>query len=221
MQAAAAKVTSATGVLSVTGTAGVDGTFAEKLSGGKVVAYDMTMTVKGSGQDISFEMRLIDGKAYLGGSILTELGAGNKKWALISTTSSNAGIRTMANAMSGYLDSANAAQYNAYAQAATSITDEGTTTVGSIPAHQYKLEVDVAALAKSISGSSATSMKTLAGSGIKSIPVTLALDSSDRVVDAKSSIAVSGVTEDTDFKITAYDGPVSIDAPAAADVYTG
>jgi hypothetical protein len=41
------------------------------------------------------------------------------------------------------------------------------------------------------------------------------------MVQAVSSITAGGVTSTTDFKVTAYDGLVTVTAPAASDVYTG
>ena len=222
MQAASAKATSATGELTITGSAAANGSFTETLRDGKAVAVDMKMSMQASGQDLDFEMRLVDGKIYLGGGLLEQLGAGGKEWALASSQSSNAALRTMATQMGSYLDSATAAQYSTYAEAATAVRDQGTTTIGSIPAHRYELTVDVAALQKSLGDSSnAESMSALTSAGVKTLPVSLALDSSDRVVDATINITVGSTTVDTDFRITAYDSPVTITAPDDADVYSG
>lgn len=223
LDAAMSRTKTVKATLSVSGTLAESGTMSETLSGGRVTGIDMSINLKLSGQDVPLKMKIVDGKTYLNSSlILSSLDVGSKHWALVSAKSSNATLRSMAASLDGVLSSANAAQYSAYSAASTSIVDKGPTRVGSIPAHRYQLTVDVGTLADSMpAGLTATAMRSLASSGTKTIPVTLSLDSAGRMVEAVSSIAMGGVTSTTDFKVIAYDEPVTIAAPAASDVYIG
>jgi hypothetical protein len=159
---------------------------------------------------------------YLGGTtVLKSLNAGTKKWALASTTSRNTTLRNLATQLDGYLNTASANQYEQYAAAAKSIVDAGPAPVGGATAHRYEVTVDVEALAKSSTGSARTSMEALVNSGVTSLPTTLWLDASNRVVQSHSTVKVRGITSTATFKVTGYNVPVSIKAPLAADVYTG
>ena len=223
LKAAIAKVKSLKG--SITESAGpvkVTGSFGETLAGGHVDALDMSMIVSEESSDVPLRMLIVGGKVYLGGAaILGALDIGTKKWALASTTSKNPTLQKLATQLDGYLDTASATQYEQYAAAAKSIADRGTTQLGGISAHRYDVTVDVAALAKSLTGSAKTSMETLADTGLTTLPTTLWLDGSNRVVQSNSTVEVRGITSTSSFKVTGYDVPVIVKAPAAADVFTG
>ncbi len=223
LKAANATVKSLKGsIVVVAGPVKVSGSFGETLSGGQVNALDMSMFVSEGSKDIPIRMLIVDGKVYLGGtSILQSLDAGTKKWALASKTSTNATLRNLADQLDGYLTTASANQYEQYAAAAKSIVDAGAVSVGGVSAHRYNVTVDVAALAKSSTGSAKTSMEALANAGVASLPTTLWLDKSNRVVQSGSTVKVSGVTTTTTFKVTGYNVPVTVKAPAPADVFTG
>lgn len=200
----------------------VTGSFGETLSGGQVNALDMTMYITEDSTEVPLRMLIVDGKVYLGGTtILKSLNAGTKKWALASKTSKNTTLRNLADQLDGYLTTASANQYEQYAAAAKTIVDGGSAPVGGISAHRYEVTVDVAALAKSSTGSAKTSMEALANAGVATLPTTLWLDGSNRVVQSSSTVKVSGVTSTSTFKVTGYNVPVTVKAPAAADVFTG
>ncbi len=223
MQAGNAKVSTLKGAITVeSGPIDVSGTFNETLAASKVSAIDMSMFLKQSGESLPLRMLIVDNKFYIGGStLLTALKAGNKKWALVSKSSKNAALSKLADQLDGYLQSASAQQYELFAKAARSIVDNGEQKLGGVQAHKYTVTVDVVALGKLMSGTSQTSMQALADSGIKTLPTTLWLDDDHRVIQSESTIKVSGVTTHTVFKVTNYNVPVSITAPAASDVYTG
>ncbi|MET3804751.1 hypothetical protein ABIB25_001747 [Nakamurella sp. UYEF19] len=223
LQSANVKNTSITGSIGVDSTgATVKGTFEESLSAGQVTAIDMKMTVGLSGQSVAFNMLIKDNRVYIGGTtMMTALGAGDKKWALASKTSSNTQLRTLAGQLDGYLDTASADQYTLFARAASSVKDAGEQPLGSITAHRYDVTVDTAKAAALMTGASKTSMQAAVDAGVREVPTTLWLDGQDRLVEADSTVALRGVKSTTSFKVTDYDTPVTITAPAASDVYTG
>lgn len=200
----------------------VSGSFGETLSGGQVSALDMSMFISEGSTDVPLRMLIVGGKVYLGGStVLKSLNVGAKKWALASRDSGNATLRNLAAQLDGYLNTASANQYEQYAAAARSIVDAGPASVGGLSVHRYDVTVDVKALAKISTGTAKASMETLVSAGVTSLPTTLWLDGSNRVVQSGSTLKVKGVTSTATFKVTGYNVPVTIKAPAAADVYTG
>ena len=183
---------------------------------------DMTLFIKTGGQSIPLKVLIVDDQVYLGGSeILGALKAGTKKWALASTSSSNSTLRSLANQLDGLLGSASANQYQLFAQAAKSITDGGATRLGQVDAHKYVITVDVAKLSGLMTGTAKSSMEAVLASGVTTIPSTIWLDQSGRVIQTRTAVTVASVSSDTLFKVTAYNTPVVIKAPAKADVYTG
>ena len=153
--------------------------------------------------------------------MLTAVGATDKQWALVNVKSSNSTLRGMADQLDGYLNSASTDQYTGYALAARTVVDRGPDLVGAIRTEKYDVDVDVAAAARSMKGSARRSMETLVTAGVKTLPVTLSLDGSNRLVQSVTHLKAGGVDSDTIFRVTRYDTPVSIRVPAAADVYTG
>lgn len=223
LKAANAGVKSLKGSIGVTASSvKVTGTFEETISGAQVGAFDMSMFISEGSNDLPLRMLIVDGKVYIGGtSVLKSLNAGTKKWALASANSKNPALRTLAGQLDGYLTTASANQYELYATAARSIVDAGPERVGSVDAHRYDATVDVATLAKTSPASTRASMEALAKAGVSTLPVTLWLDPSGRLLQSESTVKFSGITSQSTFKVTGYNVPVSIKAPAASDVYTG
>ena len=189
---------------------------------GRVDALDMSMFISEGSNDVPSRMLIIGNKIYLGGNaVLQSLDAGSKKWALASGTSKNARLRRLAEQFNGYLTTASANQDELYASAAKSIVDGGFQQLGAVTAHRYTVTVDVVALSKLAHGPTRTSMETLADSGVRTLPTTLWLDSADRLVESETTVKVGGTTSTSIFKVVGYNGPVSIKAPPAADLFTG
>ena len=200
----------------------VTGTFGETLSGGQVTALDMSMFISEGSNDLPLRMLIVDRKVYIGGTtLLKSLNAGTKKWALASADSKNSSLRTLAAQLDGYLTTASANQYELYAIAAKSIMDGGPDRVGAVSAHRYEVVVDVAKLAAASPASARASMEALVKAGVTTLPATLWLDPSGRLLQSESTVKVSGLTSKSTFKVTGYNVAVSIKAPATADVYTG
>lgn len=224
MQAANAGIKTMRGSIAVTaGPLTEQGTFSETLSGGTASAIDMTLFVKSNGQRLPIKVLIVDHKVYLGGSeILSALKAGDKQWALASASSGNSNLRSLATQLDGLLESTSADQYRLFAEAAKSITDGGIAKLGRLDTHKYVITVDVAKLARLVTGRTKASMNAVLAAGVKTMPSTIWLDgSSGRIVQSTSDVAVGGVTSDTLFKVTGYNTPVVINAPAPAEVYTG
>lgn len=223
MKAANAGVKSLKGSISVdAGPASVTGSFGETLADGQVNALDMSMFIAQGTEKVALRLLIVNSKIYLGGTtVLKSLNVGSKKWALAGTNSKNATLRNLADQLSGYLTTASANQYELYAAAAKKIVDGGEAKIGTVAAHRYDITVDVTALAKASSASVKASAEVLAKAGITTLPTTLWLDSSNRLVQSSSTVTVSGITSKTLFKVNAYNVPVTIRAPAAADVFTG
>lgn len=223
MKAANAGLTSAKGSISVVaGAANISGAFGETITAGQVNALDMSMFIAEGTHKVSLRLLIVGGKIYLSGAaVLSSLNVGPKKWALVSTDSKNASLRALAGQLSGYLTSASANQYQQYAAAAKSVVDGGPGKIGTVAVHRYDITVDVAALAKASPASTRASIEALARSGVTTLPTTLWLDSSNRLVQSESTVKVSGVTSKSTFEISAYNVPVTIKAPAAGDVFTG
>ena len=223
MVVANSSVKSLTGSLSVVaGTTAVDGTFGETVSGGKVSAIDMSLFLKSDGRNVALQMLIVGGRVYLGGTgILAALGAGDKKWALASTSSSNSALKSLGTQLSGYLDTGSANQYALYGQAARTVLDQGPVTLGTVKAHKFFVTADVAKLIPLLSGPTRTSMQAAVDAGVTTLPTTIWLDSSDRLVQASSTVKFAGVTSASVFKVSAYDVAVAISPPASSDVYTG
>ncbi len=223
MQAANAGIKTMRGSISVTaGPLSEEGTFSETLSGGKASAIDMALFIKTNGQSIPLKVLIVDDKVYLGGSeMLSALNAGGKKWALASASSGNTTLRTLATTMQGVLESASANQYQLFAEAAKSISDEGASKLGQVDAHKYVITVDVAKLSTLLTGTTKKSMEAVLAGGLETIPSTIWLDGSGRVVQTTTKVTAGDITSDTLFKVIAYNTPVVIKAPADTDVYTG
>jgi hypothetical protein len=208
----------------VAGTTAEDGTFSETLSGGKISAIDMSVFVRSGAQNLALKVLIVDNKVYVGGSeIMTALNAGSRKWALAGPSSANATLRTIGTQLAGYLDSASANQYALYGQAARSVVDQGSVLLGTVRAHKYGLSVDVLKLAKLLPAtkSQANSMQALADAGVTTIPTTIWLDASDRLVQVSSTVKLADISSATVFRVGSYNTSVVITAPAAADVFTG
>ena len=180
------------------------------------------MFLKSNGEDLTLQLLIVGGKVYLGGStVLAALNAGSKKWALASKNSGNPALRTLAGQLDSYLGTASAGQYELYARAARSIVDDGAQQLGGVSTHKYTVTVDVATLAKLMTGTSAASVQALLASGVTALPTTIWFDPTDRVVQSTSTVKTGGVTTTSQFKVTAYNVAVAIKAPNPADVYTG
>ena len=225
MQAANAGIKTMRGSIAVTaGPLTEQGTFSETLSGGTASAIDMTLFIKSGGQSLPIKVLIVDDKVYLGGSeILSALKAGDKKWALASASSGNSNLRSLATQLDGLLESTSADQYRLFAEAAKSITDGGMAKLGRVGRPQvrdHRRRREVGPTRDRIAAERRWTPSWPAG--VKTMPSTIWLDSSSgRIVQTTSDVTVGGVTSDTLFKVTGYNTPVVIKAPAPAEVYTG
>ena len=179
----------------------------ETVDAGRLRALDLTETLPGVGT-----LRLIQlaGKTYA--ELPASLNTSGKPWVLVSTSSSNATIRSLAqslqSAQSSALDSA-----TVFVSAAQSVTDRGPTTVAGVAARHYSVVVDVTKLPSTYSGRSA-----LIAAGIRTLPIELYLDSAGRPVQVTEQVTVSGKQVSTTAGVTNYNQPVTITAPPAGQI---
>ena len=190
-----------------TGGQSITGQGNETVDAGKLRALDLTETLPGVGT-----LRLIEisGKTYV--KLPTGLNTSGKPWALVSTSSSNATIRSLAQSLqssqSSPLDSA-----TVFVFAAQSVTDRGPATVAGGTATHYYVVVDVTKLPATYPGRSA-----LIAAGVRTLPINLYLDSVGRPVQVAEQLTVTGRQISTTAGVTKYNQPVTITAPPADQI---
>ena len=162
------------------------------------------------------DLRLIrvDGTTYAKlPEALTHL---SKPYVLVSASSSNPTIRSLANSLDSALASASLGSVGVFIGAASSVKDDGSQNLGSTPTTHYSVVVDPSKLPSSYPGRA-----TLLHAGLRALPVELYLDGAGRPVQVTEKVTAAGQTVDT--KITAgnYNKPVVIKAPPKDQVTTG
>ncbi len=153
-------------------TAKITGAGDEQVVGGKVKALQITENLPGSQQ---IRIVYVDGKTYA--KLPASLAKSSKPYILVSPTSSNATIRTLAQSINSSLQSASVQSATVFAKAASSVKRIGSATVGGVQTTHYAVTVDPQKLPADLPGKS-----TLTAAGITAIPVELYVDSSGRPV---------------------------------------
>ncbi|MDQ2844914.1 MAG: hypothetical protein M3Y77_00845 [Actinomycetota bacterium] len=217
-------------VTSLTGSAAVDGAIKETaivketLDGGRLKAADIAMTLVEGGSSVPMSLRLISGKAYLGGAAIISLigsKAAGKQWVLLAANSSDPSIAAIGKALGPMQQLAGTDSYVYFAKAAKSITMDGKEKVGSFDATKYQVDIDLTKIAAVLPPELKDYGQQIAASGMKDINSTYWIDDQNRLVKAVLGLTVQGVTQRTTVTIDAFNLPVTIEAPAAATVYTG
>ena len=214
-------VTSVTGKLTTTGATAEKATFVQTLDNDKLTAATIDMSIDAGGTDVPLKMIIVDDKFYLGGdpSMLSSMGAGGKKWVLVSADSSNKVVASMGQLLDGVLATAGLQAYTAMAKAVTSVTTVGPEAVGGTPATHYKVVIDVAKLAAVLPDGPMG--EAMAASGLQTIPADYWLDGQGRMLRVVQNVEVGGQKASTDFQVTRYNDPVTITAPDPATVASG
>lgn len=217
-------------VTSLTGSAAVDGaiketaTVKETLAGGRLKAADLALTLVESGASVPISMRLINGKAYLGGAAIVSLvgsKAAGKQWVLLEAGSADPTVATLGKAVGSMQQLAGADSYVYFAKAARSITMEGKEKVGSFDATKYQVDIDLTKIAAVLPPDLKDYGQQIEASGMKDIKSTYWVDDQNRMVKAAVGLTVQGITQNTTLTIDAFNVPVTIEAPVASTVYTG
>lgn len=217
-------VTSLTGSASVQGAIKETATIKDTLVGGRLKAADLAMTLVESGASVPISMRLINGKAYLGGAAIVSLigsKAAGKQWVLLDAGSSDPTVAALGKTIGSMQQLAGADSYVYFAKAARSITMEGKEKVGSFDATKYQVDIDLTKIAAVLPPELKGYGQQIAASGMKDINSTYWIDDQNRLVKAVLGLTVRGVTRRTTVTIDAFNVPVTIQAPPAATVYTG
>ncbi len=221
MAAGMKDVTSVTGKLSTTGASAEKATFVQTLDNGTLTAATIDMTIDAGGTDVPLKMIIVDDTFYLGGdpSFLSAMGAGTKKWVLVSADSSNQMVASMGGLLDGVLATAGLQAYTAMAKAVTSVRTVGPEAVGGTPATHYKVVIDVAKLASVLPDGPMG--EAMASSGLKTIPADYWLDDHGRMLRVVQNVEFAGQKTSTDFQVTNYNDPVTIKAPDPSTVASG
>lgn len=192
------------------GSATITGSGDEQLSHGSLTALDLTEAIKGAG---SFRIIHVGTKTYV------KLPAGiaghsvAKPYTLVTTTSHDPVIKSLATSLRSTLDSSSVTSYSLLAQAASTVHALGKTTVGGASATHYSIVVDVTRLPATFPNRAA-----LAGSGLKTIPVELYIDDRGRPVKVTEQFSVAGQHVAVVVVTSRYDAPARIVAPPASQV---
>jgi hypothetical protein len=212
MQSAIAGITSAHIALDIdAGGQKVTGAGDEKLSGGKLVAMDITENLPGGAG--SLRLIIVDGKTYA--KLPPALAAGPKPYVLVSPTSKNATVRQLASTLDSALSSASIGSVGAFITAAKTVQPVGTETITGVQTTHYKVVVDVAKLPADLPGKDA-----LAASGLTSLPLDLYIDDQGRPIRMTEDLKVQGQEVATNVTVSKYNEPVTVTAPPASQVST-
>ena len=212
MQAAVVKIKSAHIDLDIVAAGQtLHGSGDEKLSGGKLVAMDITEALPGSTGTI--RLIIVSGKTYA--KLPASLNTSGKPYVLVSPNSSNATVRQLASSLGTALSSASLGSVSGFITAARSVQSRGTQTVNGIETTHYSVVVDVAKLPASLPGKDA-----LTASGLTTLPLELYIDKQGRPVQVTEKLTVQGQTVASTVSVKNYDQPVSISAPPASQVST-
>jgi hypothetical protein len=213
MQSAVARITTAHISLDVNaGGQSLTGSGDEKLSGGKLVAMDLTESLPAGAGDI--QIIIVGGKTYA--KLPPALNKSGKPYVLVSANSTNPVIKQLATSLDSALSSASLGSVSAFITAADSVKLKGTQTIEGVKATHYSVVVNISKLPDSLAGKDA-----LTQSGLSTLPLELYIDAKGRPVQVTENFTVQGQKVDTTVKVTGYDKPVSITAPPADQVGTG
>ena len=176
----------------------------EKLANGKTTALKLSETV--AGQNIGFV--IIGPRAW----VKLPTASPAKPWAVVTATSSNTEIRTIAASLARTTTQTSLTGYISFAKAATAIKKVGSETIDGVSTTHYSMSVDVAKL------TSSESTKALTALGITSVPTNIWLDSHGRAVRVSEALAFRGQRITTTIDLTKYNVPVSISPPPASQI---
>jgi hypothetical protein len=212
LRAGAAKIRTAHLTLDI-GVAGqrITGAGDEQVSNGKVSALQITENLPGNQQ---IRIVHVDNKTYA--KLPQQLSKSSKPYVLVTATSSNATIRTLAQSIDSSLQSASVESASVFVNAAASVKRVGTETVDGVQATHYSVVVDPKKLPATLPGKS-----SLSAAGITSIPVEVYVDSQGRPVEITENLTIAGKSTTTKASVSRYNVPVTITAPPASQVQTG
>jgi hypothetical protein len=213
MQTGIAGVTSAHIALDLTAAGQkVTGQGDEKLSAGKLVAMDITENLPSGGG--ALRLIIVNGKTYA--KLPKSLNSGTTKpYVLVTPTSKNATVRSIASSINSALSSASIGSVGAFIKAAKSVKPVGTETIAGVQTTHYSVVVDVAKLPADLPGKDA-----LVATGLKTLPIELNVDDKGRPIRVTENFKVSGQQVATVVTVSKYNVPVTITAPPASQVST-
>jgi hypothetical protein len=194
--------------IQIAGTA-LTGAGDETLSGGKLVALDLTENFPGGAGSI--RVISVGGKTYA--QLPTSMNTSGKPYLLVTPNSRNTVIRQLASSLDTALTSASLGGVPVFLRAAKSIKGDGTAKVGGVNAVHYSVVVDIAKLPASLPG-----RDQLKSSGVSTLPLELYVDRQGRPVKVAEQLQVQGQNVSTTALVTDYNKPVTISAPPANQV---
>lgn len=217
-------VTSLRGTITVDGTLTETATVKETLDDGRLKAADLAMKLAGGGSSLPLNMRLVDGKTYLGGEgIISLIGskATGRQWVLLDAGSSDPTLAAVAKTLGSMQQLAGTDSYVFFAKAAKSITIDGREKVGSFVATKYRVDIDLTKIAAVFPPEMKDYGQQIEASGMKDLKSVYWIDDKNRMVKTMVAVTAAGLTQNTTMTIDAFNEPVTIEAPAASTVYTG
>jgi LppX_LprAFG lipoprotein len=212
MQSAIAGVTSAHIALDINAAGQkVTGQGDEKLAAGKLVAMDITEQLPGGSG--ALRLIIVGGKTYA--KLPPSLNKGTKPYVLVSASSSNPTIRSLASSLDSALSSASIGSVGAFITAAKSVKPVGEETITGVKTTHYAVVVDIAKLPAELPGKDA-----LTSSGLKTLPLDLFVDEQGRPIRVTEDFTVQGQQVSTNVTVSDYNKPVTVTAPPASQVST-
>lgn len=215
------------GVRTITGTldggTGTQAGLRETLQDGRLQGADIAYSVSTSGQSLDVTIRLIGGKAYLGGTGVRSLlpqTAGNKQWLLLDAQSTDTTVSSIGASLGGLLTSAGTDSYVYLLRGATSVTRTGDEVVGTLAATRYTVQIDVPKAAAAMPAELDSYRKLLAATPGQA-QAGYWIDAQHRVVKAEITMPDSGSGQRTALTVSAFDSSFTIEAPDPATVYPG
>lgn len=190
----------------------ITGTGSETMSHGKLDEADVSEDLTALGQG-TIRVIISHHKTYA--QLPPALNSSGKPWVLVSENSTNPIIAQMASSMHDTLNNASIQTYGYFAQAASDMKKIGTESVNGVSTTHYSTDLDVSKLP-----SNYPNRAMMQSAGVDNIPVDMWVDAQHRPVRVETSATVQGHAVHADFTITAYNKPVTISAPPAADVAT-
>jgi hypothetical protein len=210
MQSAVEKITSAHITLDINAAGqALTGSGDEQLTGGKLVALDITENLPGGAGAI--RIILVDGKTYA--KLPASMNSSGKPYLLVTKDSTNPVIQQLAGSLDSALSSASLGSVSAFILAAKSVTPKGTESIDGVSTTHYSVVVDISKLPSSLPGKDA-----LVSSGLATIPLELYIDSEGRPIQVTEDFEVQGQSVSTKVTVTDYNKPVSIEAPPANQI---
>jgi len=227
IQTAMKGVTSMSGTMSFQGNAGgipmdESGPMKATYRDGAVQSMDMQMSMTVQGNSIRFSFRLVGDKAYIGGpTIMKALGAqaSGKQWALLDKNSSNKNLALLGSMMGSIINFGRSDAMIATIKGAKSVTKVGPEKVGAIDATKYQAVIDLGAIGSALASAMPSQVPRTSQAGTST--ALYWIDAQDRIVKATSQTEQQGKPLTTRYLVDAYNGPVDIQAPDSATVYTG